>query len=60
MKQQRLEKPTTMKVQIDELWNQCFNHLPSMIRLVNLKVTFTLVFLGLILGLLGILIARIP
>ena len=58
MSWQKCERPKTAKAQIDMLWDAAFNHIPSKLRWLDIKLDFILVFTALILGLLGIIIAR--
>ena len=53
-----IEKPKTTKAQMDLVWRQAFNHIPSKLNWLDMKLNFILVFTALILGLLGVLIAR--
>lgn len=50
------EKPKTTKTQIEMIWSQCFNHIPSRLKWLDLKLNFVLVFMGLILALLAVII----
>ena len=59
MKNNHPKKPPTQKEQIDLIWEFLFNHLTHKVQFLSLKMTFVLIFMGLILGLLGIVIARV-
>ena len=52
-----IKKPTKMSAQIDMVWDELFNHIPSRLRWQDVKLNFLLGFVALILGLLGVLIA---
>ena len=54
------EKPETLDAQVSMLWDGLYNHLPSWLEAIELKMNFVLVFLGLLLGFLAILVARLP
>jgi len=53
------EKPKAQKDQLSMLWDAVYNHIPTRIRWIDVKVNFMLGFLGLILGLLAILVTTI-
>lgn len=53
------DKPKTQKAQIDMLWDACFNHIPSKLKWMNLKINMVLTFGAFALALLGIVIALV-
>ncbi len=53
------KKPKTNTAKIDLVWDAVFNHLPTQLRWVNLKMNFIIAFMALILGLLGLIIALV-
>ena len=55
MKKQKDAKPESEKEQLSTLWDQVFNHIPTQIAWLNLKLTFILTLVALILGLLTFL-----
>lgn len=58
MKNNIPEKPKTQKEQISMLWDAVYNHLPTRLGWIDIKIGFIMGFLGLILALLGVLIMR--
>ena len=50
------EKPTRQRDQIDMLWDGVFNHLPTKIKWIDVKVNFLMAFVALILALMGIMV----
>ena len=51
-------KPKTMKKQIDTIWDVIGNCVLTQLKVQNLKLTFVLVFMGIIIGFLGVLIFK--
>jgi len=49
-KNQTPKKPTKMEEQIDQLWEACFNHIPSQLRWQNTKLNFIMGFMALVLA----------
>ncbi len=49
------EKPKSEESQISMLWDAVYNHIPTQIKWLNVKLTFILTFVALILGLLTFL-----
>ncbi len=47
------DKPNKQKDQISDLWDAVFNHLPTQISWLNVKMNFTLVIMGIILALIA-------
>lgn len=50
-------KPTTLHEQIEMMWYACFNHLPHKIDTLNWKLNFLLSGVGVVIALLGLIIA---
>lgn len=48
------EKPDKQKEQIGMLWDACFNHIPTQLSWLNIKVNFILAIMGVILTLVAI------
>lgn len=55
MGKRKEDKPNTLEEQISMLWEACFNHIPSQLKWLDIKLTFILTFVALILGLLTFL-----
>ena len=55
-----LNKPKTIEAQIDQIWTEVFNHIPSQFRWMDMKLNFVLGFMALVVGLLAVVIARLP
>jgi len=53
------DKPKTTKAQVDALWDVVSNCVLTQLRVQNLKLTFVLVFLGILLGFVGQLLFRL-
>lgn len=51
------EKPEKQKDQISELWDAVFNHIPTQIGWLNMKMNFILALVGIILALVAVSIA---
>ena len=51
----QLQKPESLEEKVDLIWEAAFNHIPTQINWLNLKLTFILTFVALILGLLTFL-----
>ena len=54
MKSRLPEKPKTMKEQIDQLWEACFNHIPSRLKWMDTKIAFILAFIAIVMVLVSI------
>ena len=52
------EKPEKQGEQISMLWDAVFNHIPTKLKWVSVKLNFVLVFLALILAFQGIIILK--
>ena len=50
------DKPKAAKDQVDMIWTQCFNHIPTKLKWLDVKLNFILVFMGLVLALLAVTI----
>jgi len=48
------DKPDKQKDQISELWDACFNHLPTHIRWLNVKVNFILAMIGVVMAMVAV------
>jgi len=53
------EKPQKQRDQIDALWEACFNHIPTQLNILGLKINFVLIFIGLILAFLAALLVLV-
>lgn len=51
-------KPKGTKEQVSTLWDVIANCVLTQLKVQNLKLTFVLVFMGIIIGFLGVLILR--
>lgn len=58
-KQEIPKKPQKQKDQIDQLWDAVYNHIPSKLGVLGIKVNFILVFMGLNLAFLAALMVLI-
>lgn len=52
-KNQTPEKPKKMEEQIAQLWEACFNHIPSQLHWQNIKLNFIMGFMALVLALMA-------
>ena len=48
------DKPKTHDEQMDMIWEACFNHIPTRLGWVDLKVNFILAFIGIVLALVAV------
>ena len=53
------EKASTTEGIIDQLWLAVFNHIPSRLNVMDMKVNFIMAFMGLILALVAIILVLV-